>query len=498
MNRTVAMIVSRGWLSVCSFATFVVIGQTLSPHAFGVFALASSLALLPHAFIGAGFYERVLSRKGAEADDDTAYWCTAGVSVLALIAICAMALVMGYGFRAWDVAALLAPLGLASLLSGFAITREAELLRDGAGARVAAVLISAETIGLATLIGALWLGGHVESLVYGRIANQATLLAGYTIATGKYFPRRFDGETAKETGRFSLGMVFARFVGWADGYGGDMLLAAVLSNAGLGLYRMGGRLYMAGASVLLQAPAAAALTYVSKAHAVGDQRMSGVVLRTVRLHAALALPLFAGLAATASEITPMVLGPDWSGVALITTLYCLLAPSVIFSNAYAAVLVARGHTRLYSLIGAGNAAIGIAAIFIGAQYGAAGAAAAKSIAVFAFTFSALMLLSAFTPEHRGRAALSMAAHCASALTLWAATSALLPLLGTDPHPMARIARVLAAGSAGVIVYVFALRLLAPTTFKLTWRVLMRTLRRRRAAPDQEPLGASAGPPPNAR
>lgn len=474
MSRTAAFLVSRVWMSICAFAGFVEIGRVLEPADFGIFVLASSIALLPQTLVGAGFYEWTMSRAPDHEERGTAYWCTAATGLAGCILLLALALLLRMLDFA-EVAKLLLPLSFAPLLWGLSAVHEAALIRDRKGGRVTAVLVTAETVGLAVLLVALENGWGTEGLVASRIANAIITYAGFSLMADQMLPGGFELRRAREMAVFSRDIFASRLLGWMDGYAGDLLIAALLSSVGVGLYRMGARLFLA-AAVLLQAPGIALIAVAGEALERGEARMARVVGRFVRLHAAMAMPVFAGLMASVHVLVEIVLLPQWAPSATVAALMCLAAPGWILNNANSAVLIARGRSRALLVISAGAAGTGALAILLGAIWGPVGAAAAKATCACAFAIGALVAVRTLKGAEAKRVLLSMAAICAAAAALAVTMRLLLASLEPQSGIVPTMLQLAAAGLAGLAVYAVFLRLLDGRTFRLVTLLLRRNLR----------------------
>jgi O-antigen/teichoic acid export membrane protein len=384
----------------------------------------------------------------------------------------AMSLFPGGG----ELASLLAPLAGLPLLWGFTAIHEASLLRDNKGSRTAAVLVFAETSAFLTLLAALSLGFGVASLVASRLVNAAATLAGYLIASNERLRIEIDRAKAKAMLHFSANVWASRLIGWVDGYGGDILIASLLSASGLGIYRMGNRLFMAGAGVLLAAPGTTQIATTGKAAERGSARTAVVTARFVELHAALALPVFAGLAASAPFVIDLFLKPEWSAAAGITMIACLSAPGWILANANAAVLLARDQSRPLLHLNAVASLAGNIAILLGTLGGPIGVAAAKVIASTGFAIAGAIYFNIVGKTRTVQTCwrlLAIGVAClALALTVW---SSLSFFSGMHKNALLSLIELAIAGTLGLLAYGAVLRLTSPQSFRLVHFTLLRLL-----------------------
>jgi O-antigen/teichoic acid export membrane protein len=462
-------------MSLCAFGTFIVIGQSLTPVEFGLFALASSISVLPVSLVGAGFYERTMTGGDDSHEWQTAYWCTAIMGAIGCAAIVALASIIHLHAPDSGLVPLLIPLSLWSLLWGLSAIHEAVLIGGGKGARVAAVLITAETVGFLSLIAALAWGLGITSLVLARLTNALATWIGYAAAASTPVPYGFARAKVQKMLSYSADIVASRLVGWVDSYGSDVVIAGVLSAGGLGIYRMGTRLFMAIGGVVIGAPGIAQIASAGNAAKRSGARLSVVTARYITLHAGLALPIFAGLAASAAAIVEIVLKPEWASAAGVTALISLSAPGSIVASATSAVLLARQESRRLLYFNTLAAFAGVLAIFIGAFGGPMGIAVAKSLIGMAFAVIILVLIRALDQAVVKKTLSSLLAILIACAAQVAVTTLLLTISGDGGSLLLRIFRLGAANLLGVFMYLVTLYLLAPRTFWLLWFVLVSVL-----------------------
>lgn len=480
MNTAAGLVISRGWMSVCAFVTFILVARNLTQAEFGVFALASSASVLPQMLVGAGFYEYVIGRdsKGLLQRDAESWSMLSGVAGAALVLAFAgfAALVM----QAADAAWLLAGFSIVSVLWGYSSIQEAALIRDGRGGAVALVLFLAETVGLVALIAAFENGAGVFSLLVGRLANAAVVFAGFMWRTRRGIAIQIDVARARAMLRYSGGAVGNRVVRWANGWGIDLVVGLVMSLANVGLFRMGMRIFYSGSAILLEAPQAAILKYLGQAHASGETRMRRITLRVHRLHTALAAPIFVGGAAIAGVFVDTVLGSDWAASGQVFAILCLSAPLLVAMGVNGAVLLASGRTHTLFLYQAGTTVLAMLALLGGGLGGPVSAAVARvAMGAVIVTTAGWVIQKEIGREGRtaflfNTARLLAATACMAVWTLgW-----VLRVPATAPLAQ-KLGLIAAAGLSGLVVYAAALFVFDRASFRLlraAWRLLRRPRR----------------------
>jgi O-antigen/teichoic acid export membrane protein len=247
---------------------------------------------------------------------------------------------------------------------------------------------------------------------------------------------------------------------------------------------------MAMAGVVIGAPSTAQIASAGEAAKRGSARLSVVTARYIRLHAGLALPVFAGLAASAAAIVETVLKPEWAGAAGVTALVSLSAPGSIVGSATAAVLLARRESRRLLYINTLATLAGIFAIFIGVVGGPMGVAVAKSLIGGAFAITILVLIQALDKAYVKQTLSSLVGILMACAAYVAATMLVLTISGDGGPVLLRLAKLGAANLCGVLLYLIALRLLARRTFRLICFVLLSVLRLPRNETPLQPVSAA--------
>ena len=478
MNRALGLMVARGWMNICAIASFLIVGRFLSPTEFGIYALASSAILLPMTLIGAGYSDHVISRDHEKKDEATAFWSTAGLGLaFALLALAAGLVLQKVGFG--DIGRVLTLLSPLPLMWGSSAIMEAMLIRDNRAGLMAGISVSAETLGLAALLVSVLMGAGVLSLVFSRLVNNAILLVIYFILVRAPSWRRVNRDAATRLTKFSLGVIGARVMNWADAYGVEFIIGALLPTALVGFYRMAGRLNAAMGSILIFAPWQAQLAYLGERLTAAPHRGGVAVLRALQLHMSLIAPLFVGLAGLADDVIGVLLGPNWAPAAGVLTFMSIGAVTQVIYGVLVAVLIAGGKTRQLFYFQVAIVAGTTAALALGATWGLQGAALAKFAMAGACYISGLLLLVELSARQRARLLTYLAA-----LALACSALALAMLLAAQFLPQGetlapRLIRIAACALAGLGAYLAALRVLAPDAARLLVLTVRKRLRGRR-------------------
>jgi len=479
LNTATGLIISRGWMSVCGFVTFILVARNLSLAEFGVFALASSAAILPQMLVGAGFYEHVISRDPKGALQRVAETWTIVCGIAGALVVLALAGVAYLGFHSPMAATLLVGFSGVSLLWGFSVIREAVLIRDGRGGAVASVLFAAETVGLVALMIAFYAGAGVYALIAGRIANAIVTLIGFGLQTRLPYRFEFDIDRAREMFRYSGGATGARLVRWVRGRGIDLVVGLVMSLSSVGLFRMGMRLFFSGSTILLEAPQAAILKYLGQAHARGDACMRRTTVRVYRLHAAIVAPIFVGAATIAGVFVHSVLGQEWAASGDVFAILCLSAPAVIAMGVNESVMMASGRSNALFIYQIGATVFAILALLLGALGGPVTAAIARVAMGVAIAVSAGFIMQqeiGKVGRNRFLSALGRIMLATGCMAVWSLSW--VQRISLEAPLWRQLEMVAFAGISGLAIYAAALFIFDRPSFRLL-RVLWRLMRRPR-------------------
>lgn len=465
MASIAALLFARVWSNLCAVATFIVVSHFIGPAEFGMFALASSIAVLPNWLVGVGAYEYILGRDPTGRHQDTAWTLSMLSGVAAAALLLAIGAVIGIWFGRAEAYVIFAGFAIATLTWGLCATHEAALIRDARGGAVAAIGAIAESLAMTSLLVALLAGAGVYALVASRVVGGTSNAAGYWLFAKIPMRIRIAPSEMREVGQFGSGVVATRVVGWGHGYGTDVIIGSMLNLADVGLYRMGMRIQNAATAVLLQAPGSPILAALGKALARGPGRMRHMLRRILTLQLALTLPLFAGLAASAELIIGLALPPLWHESAIVLLLACLRTPGTIVHGLTSASLVAHGRSRTVFLLLLASSPPLFAAMLLGALSGPALVSGLMTVVALITGAISLWIIPGL-PRGAAQGLLSLSARISlAAFAMFGASYGLITL--TEGLPMVwRVAIAANVLLLGLALYALLLRLVAPEAYAL--------------------------------
>jgi O-antigen/teichoic acid export membrane protein len=316
-----------GRLALLTGAT-ALFSRMMSPRDFGVAALALTAAAVGACFVGLPFEEALAQRRGLRRAHLSAALGLSGligVGVVAAAAGLGWALARAYGeprLAAMVPAAMLGvfPTGWAAILT--ALARRLRRFND-----VAVASLAGHLFGVVASLMMAWAGAGAWAL----IANRLLIALGVALALQgrlgflilpRWSPREVSG--------------FARFAGvsFFDRLA-DNLTYLLFSNAVAAVYGAGVLGYVNMAMRVVEPIRGAViatghnLTFSLFAPVAAEPRRLGATAASLLgRYALMVAPLFAGLAATAPTLTPLMAGPGWDasiGIAVCLALGAALA-----------------------------------------------------------------------------------------------------------------------------------------------------------------------------
>ncbi len=473
ISATTGLIASRAWSVMSSIATLVVGGTLVTPAEFGVFTLATSIALLPVLQVGAGFYESLLTRRHDDSEFATSFWCMVASGLIgSLILLAISGVLLAFGFE-WTLVSIVALFAIIPICWGASMAREATMIRDGCGGRLALTQFIVETIGILALIGAALCGYTLGALVAGRIANACASVIFFTLLSHLSLRGSFSVQHVYRTFAFAAKISLNRAISWCDGYGVDVMLSMLLSTTGLGLYRMGTRLYGTVHGFLILAPGVAQNAATGHAFGRSVSRMGVITQRYMTVHSAIVLPIFFALGASADTVVSLLLSPHWAEAGPVLLASSLAAPFAILSNATYAALLAMHRARQLLIISIAGMLVGLVAMTIGFAWGPTGVAVARMVSGAFLTLALFVWLTPLPAECRLAGLRSLALVLIACAAEFVVIILLLGHATLADGTILLIVRLAIANALGLAAYLILLRAI----HRRAWRELLVLVRK---------------------
>lgn len=365
---------SAKWTTqVISWVSTLIIARLLSPSDFGLVGMAAVYFALAQTFSEFGFGTAIVTLRDLtdeQVREINTFCLLSGFVAFALS--CALAIPLGMFFRSPQLPAVVVVMSVAFLISGFQTVPYALLqkeLRFRSLSIIDAVKIVAQTASV--LLFAL-LGFGYWSLVIGNLVAAATgaVLPLVYRATGFTWPRF---HSIKRAVRFSWHVLVSRMA-WSLYSDADFIVAGrTLGAAPLGAYTLAWNLANAPVDKITSL-----VTRVMPAFFSAVQNDHASLRRYLRnLTESISLittPLTVGLALTAREFVPLLLGHKWESAIIPLELLAVYASFRSITALLSQALIALGETRFVMWNTVSALLILPTAFYIGSSWGTAGIA----------------------------------------------------------------------------------------------------------------------------
>jgi len=437
---------------------FVALARLLDPASFGLVALALVFISLMRLLVDQGFGSAIVQRSElSKGHLDTAFWVTLASGAALAGLLCALAGPIATVTGSRGLAPVLQALSLVIVVGAPSSIAVAVLRRDLAFHRLAVrKLVAALCGGVAGIVGAL-AGLGVWSLVLQALvlAAVSTVLL-WTVTSYRpsfHFSRGYFGELFG----FSSKVIGITTVNFLSRRSDDLLVGSVLGAVSLGLYSVAYRLLTIMTETLSTTIDLVAYPTFSKLQD-DRQRLRRAYASAVRTSAAVAAPAFLGAALLAPELIEVLFGDKWAASIPVMRVLALAGLAHSLISAGTPLLLAVGRPQDALKVNATIAAANVVGFAIAVQFGILAVAAVFTIR--AYLLAPLSIWSVkrvlgFTWWEWLRPVLpAVGSALAMALVLAAGRTVVLPELGP-------LGWLLVATPSGALLYLAAMRVLAP-------------------------------------
>ena len=304
------------WSLVTSFAPSIVAGlvflftsRSLGPKEFGLVAFASAIATIAGALAPVGFGQAIVQRKVIERRHlDSVFWLCVATSIVFYGILIALSVPLAGWFSQPELSLLLPVLGLRIIFDLIGTVPRAVLGRSMSFDKMAVRTTVASVFGGAVCLVALWLGYGLWALALSQLTLSFTSSIG-SILAAKWWPRlEYDSKAVAELAKFGG---FSSAINLITLLNVDqILIGALLGVFPLGLYGFARRIFQILTDVLAGPLNAVSFSLLSSLQNDESRRRDAFLFATF-LSALLSFPAFAGLAAVADDLVPVVFGAHW-------------------------------------------------------------------------------------------------------------------------------------------------------------------------------------------
>lgn len=335
LGDTAITVAERIVSQVAQFTIFIVAARILGPAEFGVFALASAVAILLLRVAEVGWAPFIMSASGSD---------TVPRQVL-LIAIIAGLIVGGLGILGALASSLF---GIGSEIVTLMILFSVWVMLATASSAQKGVMIwlnrmkssaiceiSGELIGLTVAVAALLHGWGVLSLAFGRLSFQTTHLVMSFLVTRRGPKTGMTADLIRELWIFSGQIFVSRMLINIRLYTATFIIGGFLGPAAVGFFRAADRLVSAAGEVIAVPGQLLAWTLLRKARDDGDPADMGERINAqVRYHFKVLIvagtPVFIWLMIMSDELIGGLLSPEWAPAAPLVVILAISRMLFVF------------------------------------------------------------------------------------------------------------------------------------------------------------------------
>lgn len=367
-------IAARGANQGVMIVVTLVATRFLDPAAFGVFALAAAGVTLIRSLLHVGAFELLLKSPEPERLSRACLVVNFGLAVVLSIVLVGGAGLAAPLLKAPALFVLLLWMAPSNLFAAFTAWQEAQILRGQGVRRYYAVTIAGELVSGAAAVGLLMAGWGAMALVAQAYVRTLFLALGYCILQRPQFSGPVSAPVLNEVLRWSHSRYTAMTTNFISNYGADFVLGALLSPAATGLYRAGSRIATSVSDLFSQPAMLMATTSFSRRSANGlgsGDIWPGILL----LLTAVGWPALAGLAVTAGELAPLILGPAWKGAGPVIAVLCIARAASLLTSVASPYLVTYDRQSVVLKVQIVTMVATVVGLFVTARFGVIAAVA---------------------------------------------------------------------------------------------------------------------------
>jgi lipopolysaccharide exporter len=482
---------------VVSLAGTLVLTRFLPPEVAGEVEIAFGLCLTANMLANLGMPAFIVSRR--DTGREGVFHATVFHVGLGLVAGAIILLVrhpLAPLFNAPAMVRYVPGLALALLLDRVSMIPERVLLRELRFRRVALTRGMSELLFSFLVVGLAAGGLGGDSIVWANLARFSFLLLVFSLSVDRrewLEPCRLSWIRTREMFRFGVPLAVANLSHTAARRWDNLLIGRLFGAGTVGLYKTAYNLADLPATHIGEPVGDVLLP--SFGHLEGEARKRALV-HAVSLLALVMFPLAAGLGATGSTFARALLAPAWWGVGPMLSILAAVSAARPVAYAINNYLQARGRTGILMGLEASNVGVLLLLIWLVAPLGPLAASAAAGLSFTVLALCGALVIDRIEGIRFGGFVVALARPTVACVPLVGAVLAVrrgLQAIGGIPPIVALIIEV----AAGILAYIPAAFIFAPTASRELVRHVMGLVRRRRegdVAGEEMSATAEAGRP----
>ena len=294
-----------------NFIAFLIIARSLDPSSFGLVAIAALFVALFTVFVEQGFTHALVQRADLEPEHlDTAFWTNMGFAVLLIGGLNAVAAWVADLFGEAALGSVLRVLSLSLLFGALSGVQIAILQRGMRFGELSLRPLVGALLGGAIGIALAWAGFGVWSLVAQALVSQAITSLGFWLATGWRPKFLYSVDHLQHLLGFGLHILGSNLVNFANSRAPEFFIGLLLGKAPLGIYAVAAKVQASLSQVMIGTIMRVSLATLSRLQDELSTFKRAFYLG-IQLTAAVAFPIFVGIAVLSEDIATAVFGSQW-------------------------------------------------------------------------------------------------------------------------------------------------------------------------------------------
>ena len=355
-------------VGLLGFLTLGIMTRVLTPTDFGSVAFAQAIVLMTQLVIALGINEALIQRRPIDMLHlDSAFWMSVCLGIAGFLFCASVGLYFIYFMDQSLVGTILIIEGTACMFTGLNLLPSAMLdrkLRTKAIARrtvLGRLSYCLVAIGLAVAHFGVW------SIVIAGVVQNLILTTIFWRGQKRWPKRRFSMPHAKQLVSFGVPVMLEGAL-WAFlTRGFNLLIGAIHGLNVLGLVSVAFKATDALSNIIGSVAGRIGLPFFSSMQQ-DRERLQRAFLKISQMMSFVSTPIFVGLALTAYQWVPLLLGDKWPDAIPMIVVLCLIWTTSFTRIFVSPYLRALGHPRALLLPGLCASACTIAAVFVTAGH----------------------------------------------------------------------------------------------------------------------------------
>jgi PST family polysaccharide transporter len=359
---------------VLRLVSIAVLARLLVPEYFGLVAMVTAITTIAEQFKDLGLSLATVQRRFIDHHlVSTLFWINVSAGIGITLIICALAVPIAHFYNEPRLVPVCIVLSTSFLFGGATIQHQALLRRKMYFGRLASVHIASSICSVLVAIALALYGAGYWALVVREMSRAVFVFVGTWICMPWIPGRPSTHEKVRSMLAFGGDIAVFNLIYHFTSNLDQIVVGKIFGAMPLGLYRQGVSLALGPITQLtfpISTVAESALSQLQDAKV----RYRAYFQRFVTILAALSMPIAAFVAVFAQDIVLVVLGERWAAATPFLRILAIAAIARPAAGAVGFVMITTGRSRRYLYWGMWRAALLVAFISVGAEWGPEGIA----------------------------------------------------------------------------------------------------------------------------